>query len=250
MAAWQDTPADAAWTSPDAGDVLRGLDRFQPIPDVPARAGVVDRVALLQRAGRHDPVLLTFLVGPLDEQGRRVAGVRLQLDREGQVTSYGDAARLDPDEVLATAPELTIGRSRVRIDGDRYVVSFDLAGDARAGARARRDARRPARLAGRGRGGADRASRPHAAAVAIRGARGWVSGYVVPVMSGALDGAIRVGPTTVSLAGGTGYHDHNWGFWEGVSWQWGQVQHEGLSCSTAACSRRPTRLTPAGSPDS
>jgi hypothetical protein len=31
------------------------------------------------------------------------------------------------------------------------------------------------------------------------------------------------------LLAGTGYHDHNWGFWEGVSWRWGQVQHEGLS---------------------
>ena len=65
--------------------------------------------------------------------------------------------------------------------------------------------------------------------IAITGARGWVSGYVVPVMSGALDGAIRVGDETLPLSGGTGYHDHNWGFWEGVSWQWGQVQHEGLS---------------------
>jgi hypothetical protein len=33
----------------------------------------------------------------------------------------------------------------------------------------------------------------------------------------------------VSLAGGVGYHDHNWGFWQGVSWQWGQVQHDDLS---------------------
>jgi hypothetical protein len=48
-------------------------------------------------------------------------------------------------------------------------------------------------------------------------------------MSGALDGTIRVGDETLTLAGGTGYHDHNWGFWEGVSWQWGQVQHDGLS---------------------
>ena len=34
--------------------------------------------------------------------------------------------------------------------------------------------------------------------------------------------------TRVALTG-TGYHDHNWGFWQGVSWRWGQVQHEGLS---------------------
>jgi hypothetical protein len=33
----------------------------------------------------------------------------------------------------------------------------------------------------------------------------------------------------VSFDGGTGYHDHNWGFWKGVSWQWGQVQHGDLS---------------------
>ena len=33
----------------------------------------------------------------------------------------------------------------------------------------------------------------------------------------------------ISLAGGVGYHDHNWGFWQGVSWQWGQVQHDDVS---------------------
>jgi hypothetical protein len=33
----------------------------------------------------------------------------------------------------------------------------------------------------------------------------------------------------LSFDGGIGYHDHNWGFWRGVSWQWGQAQHENLS---------------------
>ncbi|HET6897957.1 MAG TPA: hypothetical protein VFK70_06410, partial [Vicinamibacteria bacterium] len=28
---------------------------------------------------------------------------------------------------------------------------------------------------------------------------------------------------------GRGYHDHNWGFGDGVTWQWGQVHHEALS---------------------
>jgi hypothetical protein len=63
----------------------------------------------------------------------------------------------------------------------------------------------------------------------IRGAQGWVTGYVVPVTSGTLNGELTVDGERVSLAGGTGYHDHNWGFWEGVSWRWGQVQHEDLS---------------------
>ena len=33
----------------------------------------------------------------------------------------------------------------------------------------------------------------------------------------------------VSFDGLAGYHDHNWGFWEGVRWQWGQVAHGDLS---------------------
>jgi hypothetical protein len=62
----------------------------------------------------------------------------------------------------------------------------------------------------------------------LRGAGGWVSGYTIPVMSGSLTGWVEAGGARTTLAG-TGYHDHNWGFWEGVSWRWGQVQHGDLS---------------------
>ncbi len=48
-------------------------------------------------------------------------------------------------------------------------------------------------------------------------------------MAGMLDGSIEVGGTVLSLRDGIGYHDHNWGFWEGVSWQWGQGQSGDLS---------------------
>ena len=48
-------------------------------------------------------------------------------------------------------------------------------------------------------------------------------------MSGALSGRLSVGGTALSLDGGSGYHDHNWGHWTGVSWQWGQVHGEDLS---------------------
>jgi len=222
---WVDAPGDEAWTSPDAADVLRSLDRFHPIPDVPARVrSWVEWLYFNGQAG-STRFYITFLVGPVNESGRRVAGVRLQLDREGQVSNYGDSAELDPTELVATAPELTIGRSRVRIDHDRYLVSFDLGQDRGPGS--------PAARSGGGRASGElvlTARRGHTLPpLTISGARGWVSGYVVPVMSGALDGAIRVGGEVLSLAGGSGYHDHNWGFWEDVSWQWGQVQHEGLS---------------------
>ena len=52
---------------------------------------------------------------------------------------------------------------------------------------------------------------------------------MVPVLDGPIGGALRVGTETIVLEGGNGYHDHNWGFWEGVTWNWGQVAHDDLS---------------------
>jgi hypothetical protein len=63
----------------------------------------------------------------------------------------------------------------------------------------------------------------------LHGRDGWRSGYVVPVLSGALAGRLTAGGRDVPLDGAMGYHDHNWGFWRGVSWQWGQVSHDGYS---------------------
>ena len=33
----------------------------------------------------------------------------------------------------------------------------------------------------------------------------------------------------MSFENAAGYHDHNWGFWEGVRWQWGQVAQDDVS---------------------
>ena len=48
-------------------------------------------------------------------------------------------------------------------------------------------------------------------------------------MSGRLSGTLWLDKTPIVFDGGVGYHDHNWGFWKGVSWRWGQVQHGDLS---------------------
>jgi hypothetical protein len=51
----------------------------------------------------------------------------------------------------------------------------------------------------------------------------------VPVLSGRVSGRVTLGGDTVSLDGASGYHDHNWGFWRDVRWQWGQVADGDLS---------------------
>lgn len=213
---WIDEPRDAAWTTPDPGAVLRAMDRFHPIPDVPARAA--SWAEWLYFKGRSGEVqyYLTFLVGPRQPDGRRVAGVRLQLDRGGRVTSFAASDMVDETSVVRDAPDLTIAGNHVRLDGLEYRITLDLPALDAPRTRATGELVVSA-VAGR--------SLPP---IELRGAGGWVSGYTVPVMSGTSTGRLAVGVDRLDLAG-TGYHDHNWGFWQGVSWRWGQVQQGDLS---------------------
>jgi hypothetical protein len=143
----------------------------------------------------------------------RIAGVRLQLDRDGAMQTFTASAVLS-DADVAQAPNLTIGSNTVRLDGLRYRIHLDLK-DSRnrpVGGDLTLEAS-PGRLV---------------PPLEMKGSRGWITGYVVPVMSGTLTGSLDVDGTTIPM-NGTGYHDHNWGFWQGVTWQWGQVQQGELS---------------------
>jgi hypothetical protein len=212
---WTDTPADRRWVAPDAEQVLRSIDWFHPVPDVPRRAS--SWAEWLYFNGRaSDRFYLSFIAGPSSPSGRRTVGVRLQLERHGTMTSYAATSKVDAAELLASAPDLTVGNNHVRLVGREYHISLDLTGESTR-------ERATGELTIRAEPG--RALPPFS----IRGAGGWVSGYVVPVMSGSLTGTIVAGNITTRFDGGIGYHDHNWGFWDGVSWQWGQVSGEGLS---------------------
>jgi hypothetical protein len=140
--------------------------------------------------------------------------VRLQLERNGRLETFFGSAPVTEEEAQR-APDLTIGASSVRLEGLRYRIHLDL--------RTRDDRRVLGDLS------LDASPGRLLPPLEIAGARGWRTGYVVPVMSGRLDGTLDVDGEPVSFADGTGYHDHNWGFWQGVSWQWGQVQEGDLS---------------------
>ena len=212
---WADSPQDLEWASPNPTAVLRTLDRFHAIPDVPARAASWAEWLYFNGRVGDARFYLTFMAGPRRESGTRTLGIRLQLERGGVLESFSDAIEVS-DASLATAPDIAAGRNRVRLDGLEYRIHFDLPAESAPG-RATGDV---ALTATPGR------SMPP---FELRGAGGWVSGYVVPVISGRLSGTIQVRTDTIDLTGGAGYHDHNWGFWEGVRWQWGQVHGNDLS---------------------
>lgn len=212
--AWRDTEADAAWAHDSPDKVLRQVDRFHGVPDAPAWSGSWAEWLYFNGRSADARFYLTFLAGPRTTGDMRSAAVRLQIERNGVMETFGATTEV-PAADFTHAPDLSIGASSVKLDGMRYHIHLDVT-DARQ-RRAFGDLTieaSPGRLV---------------PPLEIAGARGWRTGYVVPVMSGTLDGMLTIDGEPVSLAGGTGYHDHNWGFWQGVSWQWGQAQQGDLS---------------------
>ena len=211
---WTDEPGDRAWSSPEAGNVLREMDRFHPVPDAPEFAASWAEWLYFngRTADGRVRFYLTFIVGARSASapGRRVAGVRLQLERDGETRHYAVRGDVEEATLLRSAPDLDIAGNRVRLEGLRYRIGLALPG---AGGELVLDA-------------APGQSLPPAT---IRGARGWVTGYTAPVLSGTVRGSLTVGRDSVAIENAAGYHDHNWGFWEGVRWQWGQVAHDDLS---------------------
>jgi hypothetical protein len=53
---------------------------------------------------------------------------------------------------------------------------------------------------------------------------GFVSGYVVPGLVASAGGTICVESRCQQFADAPAYHDHNWGVWRNVTWEWGAAR--------------------------
>jgi hypothetical protein len=57
----------------------------------------------------------------------------------------------------------------------------------------------------------------------------FVSGYVVPALAASASGSICIGSRCTRLTRVPAYHDHNWGVWRDVTWEWGAASGSRLS---------------------
>jgi hypothetical protein len=57
----------------------------------------------------------------------------------------------------------------------------------------------------------------------------FLSGYVVPALAASASGRICVAGRCSELKDAPAYHDHNWGVWRDVTWEWGSARGERLS---------------------
>ena len=218
---WADSPADSAYILPTAQQLYDELDRFH-VPRRPDSTwGEWHYFNLV--TGPDEWWYVSYMVGgelgpsTLDPRsGARSWGGRLLVTHrrpDGGYDRYTADVPAERVELDTTRADLTLGESSVRQRDGVYT------------------------LRGRARGAAgtialDLAVRPLAnryfPPVELRDAE-LLSGYVVPALAATAAGRICVAGRCRTVEAAPAYHDHNWGVWREVTWEWGAARGERLS---------------------
>jgi len=209
---WEDSEADRRWVRPTQPELFREIDRFHRPSGAAARDSTWAEWHYFNVVLDRDRwVYVTLMVGgrmdtPGKWGGRVLLTVREPDGRHRSLTRdfAGERVRFD-----TASPDLRFGdEAFVRLEDGAYRVSA-AAGDARVDLRVRPAPHRyfpPTDLGG----------------------EGLVSGYTVPALYALAEGTVCA-PRCEEVSGAQAYHDHNWGVWRNVTWEWGSASDSALS---------------------
>lgn len=210
---WEDDEGDREWIAPTRAELYADIDRFHLPPDglaVPESWAEWHYFNVLSADGRRW-AFLSFIIGGEIPDGAWGGRVLVSLHGIGRPERRFIADVPPADVRFSTGhPDLTIGRSSVTLlDDGRYRVRA-FAREEGSGTPLEVDlVVTPA----------PRAYFPGAALGDE--SQGFVSGYVVPALRADASGRLCLARDCETWDAVPGYHDHNWGMWAGVSWEWG-----------------------------
>ncbi len=214
--AWEDDEGDRRWTSPTPIELRHEIDRFHLTPSSLTAEeretwGEWHYFNVLS-ADRKRWAFLTLAVGgdvPAGEWGGRVL---LTVHEQGRPERRFE--RLVPARDVrldTTRADLALGADRVEVLPDgRYRVTA-------RGVEQGTGARATIALTVTPTPGA------YFPGAAI-GGEGLVSGYAVPALRAEADGELCVAGKCERFTAAQSYHDHNWGVWRDVEWEWGAAR--------------------------
>lgn len=208
---WDNDDGDRKWASPTPFELRNEIDHFHMPGD-----SVADRDTwaewhyfnVLSHGGRRW-AFISFIVGGDVTSSKWGGQIGITLREEGGVTRRF-SRRVEKSQVRfsTTDANLDFADSRVSVlpDGDYQL-----------------------RAAAPEQNGAGRISidlRIHPAAYdyfpgVSMSSGGFVSGYVVPALRATATGSLCVDNVCEQLSDAQSYHDHNWGVWRNVTWEWG-----------------------------
>jgi hypothetical protein len=208
---WADSPADSGYVAPTPQQLYDELDRFHLPRTRDSTWGEWHYFNLVTGPGEW--WYITYLVGGevnLDDRGGRWGGRML-------VTHHRPDGRHDRYTAEVPAGEVALDTARADLAiGESWVRQRD--GEYRLRAVARGD---------RGRARLELVVRPkpnrYFPPVELREGD-FLSGYVVPALAATASGRACVAAGCTEVREAVAYHDHNWGVWRGVTWEWGAAQ--------------------------
>jgi len=201
---WRDSAADSAFVAPTVQQLYDELDRFHLPSGRDSTWGEWHYFNVV--TGPEEWWYITYLVGGDVPDGRW--GGQLLVTRRSpggryeRYVSEVPSARVQFDTARA---DLSLGEHRVTQRDGRYRIVGSASGPS---GRVRFDLEvRPQPLR-------------YFPPVELR-ADEFRSGYVVPGLRSDATGALCLGGTCSEVRDAPAYHDHNWGVWRDVSWEWG-----------------------------
>ena len=210
---WDSDAGDRRWAAPTDAELRHDIDHFHLPPDSAANRdswGEWHYFNVLSPDRRRWAFISLILGGDLPH-GRWGGQVAITLREKGRAERRFTAVAMPSSIRFSTErADLVIGGSSVTVLEDgRYEVR--AAGTDASGASVRVDlVVTPA----------PRAYFPGAAL----GGGAFVSGYVVPALRANATGTICVADRCERYDEAQAYHDHNWGLWRGVTWEWGAAR--------------------------
>ncbi|HWL41257.1 MAG TPA: hypothetical protein VNO75_13590 [Gemmatimonadaceae bacterium] len=208
---WENDDGDRRWISPTPAELRHEIDRFHlPSSELANRDTWAEwhYFNVLSQGGKRW-AFISFIVGG-DVTGTDWGGnLGITLREQGGATRRF-ATTVDRSRVQfsTTRANLVLGDSHVTVlpNGDYRVVAAarEERGDGRVQLSLTVSPGQHAYFPGVSMGGGD-----------------FVSGYTVPALRAHASGTLCVDGTCETLTSAQAYHDHNWGVWKGVTWEWG-----------------------------
>jgi hypothetical protein len=208
---WGDDDGDRRWATPTPRELYSEIDHFHQTPrsvEHPESWGEWHYFNVLSSDRRHW-AFISYIIGgdvPHGTWGGQVA-VTLR-EQEGPTRRFGQREGSDRITISTSGPDLALGPSTVRLRDDGSYVLHAEGKELTGGAPLVLDlVLTPA----------PRIYFPGAALTS--GAL--TSGYAVPALRATATGTICVRSVCEHYRDAQAYHDHNWGEWRGVTWEWG-----------------------------
>jgi hypothetical protein len=212
---WEDDEGDREWIAPSTFELRNEMDHFHlPSDSVTNRDTWAEwhYFNVISEGGKRWAFISFIVGGDVTSPGwDGKLGITLR-EQNGATRRFGLTLDRSKVRFSTTDANLIFGESHVTVlaDGDYQVRASAPAEDG-------------------GRGTLSVALRVHPAPMAYfpgvsAASGGFVFGYTVPALRASASGTLCVDGECEQLTDAQSYHDHNWGVWRGITWDWGAAR--------------------------